>query len=131
MVVPCRSSCRSDGASEGETRQLCCLLSLAAESTGHGQLVATTQLLRLSQARGHLGPREGFVHGVHGGTPASVGQHVMEVVPSCGAAGSGTRTGHLCGAPCGGSGGHLVLSRTAARTLPGDHHSLEEQLTSP
>jgi hypothetical protein len=45
--------------------------------------VATAQLLRLSQARGHLGPRKGFVHGVHGGTPVSVGLHQVGVeIPS-------------------------------------------------
>jgi hypothetical protein len=30
-----------------------------------------------------------------------------------------------------GSGGLLVLARTPARTLAGDHHSLEEQLSAP
>jgi hypothetical protein len=66
----------SDGASEGETGLLRCLLGLPAESACHGQLVAAAELLRLSQARGHLGPRQGFVHGVHLGTPVRVGRHV-------------------------------------------------------
>jgi hypothetical protein len=48
----------SQRASEGETRLLRGLLGLAAESASEDQLVALSPVVRLSQARGHLSPRE-------------------------------------------------------------------------
>ena len=62
-----------ESAGEGETRLLRCLLSLAAETAGTGQLVAAPKLLRLSQARGHLRAREVFIHEIHLGAPGQVG----------------------------------------------------------
>ena len=47
-------------AGEGEASLLRCLLGLAAQAAGAGQLVAAPRLLRLSQARGHLCPRQFF-----------------------------------------------------------------------
>ena len=62
-----------ESAGEGETRLLRCLLGLAAEPTGAGHLVAAPQLLRLSQARGHLCARQVLVHEIHLGAPGLVG----------------------------------------------------------
>jgi hypothetical protein len=62
-------------ASEGEARLLRSQLSLAAEAACSGQLVALSQLLRLSQARGHLCAGQAFVHEIHGVTSVSVGLH--------------------------------------------------------
>ena len=69
-VIPSRVL---QSAGEGETRLLRCLLGLAAEPTGTGQLVAAPQLLRLSQARGHLRARQVLVHEIHLGAPGHVG----------------------------------------------------------
>jgi len=56
--------CSSDGAGQGQTRLPLGLLGLAAQPPRRRLLAATTELLRLSQARGHLCPREVFVHEV-------------------------------------------------------------------
>ncbi|MDZ5662690.1 hypothetical protein HN031_13195 [Nocardioides sp. zg-1308] len=65
----------SDRASEGETRLLRGLLGLAAQPTGHGQVVAASQFVRLSQARGHLRACEFFMHEIHVVASISVGIH--------------------------------------------------------
>jgi hypothetical protein len=54
----------SDGAGQGQTRLPRGLLGLAAQTPGRRLLATATQLLRLSQARGHLCAREVFVHEV-------------------------------------------------------------------
>jgi hypothetical protein len=66
---------RSQRASERESRLLGGLLGLAAQATGEDHLVATPQLVRLSQARVHLCACEFFVHEIHGGAPVLVGLH--------------------------------------------------------
>jgi hypothetical protein len=65
----------SDHPGEGEASLLRRLLSLAAEATGDGQLVAAPQLLRLSQARGHLCPGQCFVLKFHLSAPDSARVH--------------------------------------------------------
>ena len=55
------SASLSESASEGEASLLRCALSLAADATGAGHL-GLTQLLRLSQARGHARACQVFVH---------------------------------------------------------------------
>jgi hypothetical protein len=64
-----------DRTGEGETRLLRSLLGLAAHPTGQGHLVATPQLVRLSQARGHLRACEFFMHEIHVVPSISVGLH--------------------------------------------------------
>lgn len=66
----------SQGASESESRLLRGLLGLAAEPAGQEQLVPLTPRSRLSQARGHLRPREFFVHEIHVSASVPVGLHV-------------------------------------------------------
>jgi hypothetical protein len=44
-------------AGEGEASLLRCLLGLAAEPAGTGKTIARAQLMRLSQARGHMRAR--------------------------------------------------------------------------
>jgi hypothetical protein len=57
---------------EGQSSLLGCLLRLAAESAGAGHLGTTPELLRLSQARGHLCAGQVFVHERHVGTSVQV-----------------------------------------------------------
>jgi hypothetical protein len=54
----------SVGAGQGQTRLPRGLLGLAAQPTSGRVLATTSELLRLSQARGHLCAREIFVHQV-------------------------------------------------------------------
>jgi hypothetical protein len=63
---------RSQRPSECESRLLGGLLGLAAQATGEGHLVATPQLVRLSQARVHLCACEIFMHEIHLGAPVLV-----------------------------------------------------------
>jgi hypothetical protein len=55
----------SDSAGEGQTRLSRGLLGLATQPTGRHLLATATELLRLSQARGHVCAREVLVHEVH------------------------------------------------------------------
>jgi hypothetical protein len=66
----------SEGAGKRESRLLCGPLSPAAESTGESHLVASPQLLRLSQARAHLCAGQVFIHEIHLRAPVLVGHDV-------------------------------------------------------
>jgi hypothetical protein len=54
--LPVRGPLQRTG--EGETSLLRCLLRLAAQAASASHVVATPRVLRLSQALGHVGPRQ-------------------------------------------------------------------------
>ena len=122
----------SDRAGEGETRLLRGLLGLAAHTTGQGQLVATSQLLRLSQARGHLRACEFFMHEIH--VVSSVSGRSSWVMCSC-TSSEVVSGGAYAAAPSfwfwPASVDLLGLAGPASRPLARDHHALEEELAAP
>lgn len=70
---------RSEHAGNGETRLPSRTLSATGKAPRGHELVPTSHLLRLSQARGHMCPRQVFVHEIHLLAPVRCGVHGVAV----------------------------------------------------
>jgi len=72
LLLPARHAAGvtgSDHAGQRQSRLLGCAVGTAGEPPAKRELVPTSHLARLSQARGHLCASEVFVHEVHGSVP--------------------------------------------------------------